>query len=195
MHEKQEIVMTTQKIMTMAGPDALTIGAGRYRLDPERTTVRFRAKKFGLFTVRGTMALASGTFTVTRPLEHSSLHVVLHAGTFHTPMAARDEHVKGASLLDVDRYPTIEFDSTEVVDTAAGWEVRGLLTVHGTVSPAALIVTEVTAEPGYARLAATARVDRRRFGVTRMRAAASSSIDITIDAVASRIGTGDTTRG
>jgi polyisoprenoid-binding protein YceI len=168
---------------------AAVLPAGRYRLDPELTTIGFTAKKFGLFTIRGCLALTQGTFTVTTPVEHSSLHAVLAADTFHTPMAKRDEHVKGPGLLDVTSYPTIQFDSTELIATRTGWEARGLLTVHGTVGPVALAISGASQEGGLVRVTATALVDRRRFGVTGMRAAASSMIGVTIDAVATRIGT------
>jgi polyisoprenoid-binding protein YceI len=164
--------------------DALSIPTGRYRLHPGLSTVAFTAKKFGLFTIRGTMRIESGTFTVAEPLEHSTLHAVVAPGTFTTPMAKRDEHVKSPTLLDVAAYPRIEFDSTEVVrGPDRVWEVRGLLAIHGRVAPAALTVTSASADGALVRVRATARVDRREFGVTAMRAAASSVVNIEIEVV------------
>jgi polyisoprenoid-binding protein YceI len=166
----------------------IALPPGRYRLDPELTSVAFSAKKFGLFTVRGTLGLASGTFTVTAPPELSTLHAVLAADSFTTPMANRDTHVKGKTLLDTAAYPSMEFHSTEIVPMPAGWEVRGLLTVHGRVAPAALTVSSAKMEGGLALVAATARVKRKDFGVTKMRAAASSVIEVHIGAVGTLIG-------
>jgi polyisoprenoid-binding protein YceI len=171
--------------------DATPIPAGCYRLLPELTTVSFTAKKFGVFTVSGTMTLAAGSFTVARPIEQSSLHAVLAADTFRTPMANRDAHVKGHSLLDVATYPTIEFDSTEVVGWPTGWEVRGLLSVHGTVAPVTLTLTAAAAEGSMVRLSAVAQVNRRAFGVTRMRLAASAMVDVAIEAVGVPVGETD----
>jgi polyisoprenoid-binding protein YceI len=161
------------------------IPTGRYRLHPELTTVAFSAKKFGVFTIRGTMQLQSGAFTVARPLERSTLHATLAAWTFTTPMRKRDEHVKSATLLDTATYPTIVFDSTEVARRPDGsWDVRGLLAVHGQVAPATLTISSPTLERGgLVRLEATAEVDRRQFGVTALRAAASSRIQLRIEAV------------
>jgi polyisoprenoid-binding protein YceI len=162
----------------------LPIPTGRYRLHPELSTVAFTARKLGVFTIRGTMRVESGTFTVAGPLEHSTLHAVVAAGSFTTPMAKRDAHVKSPTLLDVATYPKIEFDSTEVVRRPDGtWEVRGLLAVHGQVAPAILTVTSAATEGALVRVCATAQVDRRAFGVTAMRAAASSLVDIVIEAV------------
>jgi polyisoprenoid-binding protein YceI len=99
-------------------------------------------------------------------------------------MAKRDEHVRSPKLLDVATYPKVEFDSTEVVPGPGGtWEVRGLLAVHGQVAPATLTVTSASTEGALVRVRATALVDRRVFGVTAMRAAASSHVTIVIEAV------------
>ena len=142
---------------TAQRPAEIALPPGRYRIHPELTSVSFSAKKFGVFTIRGTMGLASGAFTVTTPLEHSTLHAVLAADTFTTPMTKRDEHVKGSTLLDTATFPYIEFDSTTVVPTPMGWEVNGLLSVHGQVKPAVLAVTEASLEGGLARITARAR--------------------------------------
>lgn len=164
------------------------IPAGRYRLIPEMTTVSFSAKKFGVFTISGTMTLSSGTFTIAPQIEDSSLHAVLAADTFRTPMANRDRHVKGATLLDVATYPTMTFDSTELAPTSAGWAVHGLLAVHGNVTPVVLTVTTASWEGGLARLSGAAQIDRREFGVTGMRLAASARVDIRIEARGAPIG-------
>jgi polyisoprenoid-binding protein YceI len=178
-------IENTGNIRQAAQPHTgLPVPTGRYRLLPELSTVAFTAKKLGVFTIRGTMRVQSGTFTVAAPLEHSTLHAVVAADSFKTPMAKRDEHVKGRTLLDIARFPRIEFDSTEVVPAADGtWEVRGLLSVHGQVAPAVLAVTGTDADGALVRVRATTQVDRRIFGVRAQRAAASSLINVVIEAV------------
>jgi polyisoprenoid-binding protein YceI len=178
--------MTIEENRTTSAP--VDLPTGRYRLDPELTTVAFSARKLGLFTIRGTMRLVSGTFTVARTLDRSTLRAVLAADSFTTPMRRRDEHVKGPTLLDAATYPHVEFDSTEVAAAGDGWEIRGVLAVHGKVAPAVLAVEAASFDHGLARVRARARVDRRDFGVTGQRAAASSLIDIRIEAVGSPVG-------
>ncbi|HWD53530.1 MAG TPA: YceI family protein [Acidimicrobiales bacterium] len=164
------------------------IPTGRYRLHPELTTVAFSAKKLGVFTIRGTMQLASGAFTVASPIEHSTLHAVLAADTFTTPMRQRDEHVKSATLLDVANHPTIEFDSTGVSVGPDGiFAVRGLLSVHGHVEPSVLTVTSSSLEAGLVGFRATTALDRRVFGVTARPWVASARIDVQIEAVGSPV--------
>ena len=173
-------------------PAQVDVPTGRYRLHPELTTVAFSARKLGLFTIGGTMRLVSGTFTVASPLERSTLHAVVATDSFTTPMRKRDEHVKGPKLLDAASYPRLEFDSTEVAAVGGGWEIRGLLALHGTVRPAVLRVHTATFDDGLARVGAEARVDRRDFGVTAQRTAASSLIQVQIEAVGSPVRDGRT---
>jgi polyisoprenoid-binding protein YceI len=180
--------MTIDNARTPAGTTtAVVLVPGRYRLDRSLSAVRFSAQKFGVFTVRGSVGVVSGEFTVAERLEESTLHAVLDAATFRTPMAKRDEHVQGNRLLDVARFPSMEFDSTDIARTAGGWEIRGLLTVHGEMAPVVLTVRSARQEGALVRVDATTRVNRRAFGVTRLRAAASSLIDVTIEAVGAPI--------
>ena len=154
---------------------------GEYQVDPQASVVRFEARKFGLFTIRGTMRLTSGTISIADPIEASAVHAVLAADTFQTPMKKRDEHVKGPRLLDVVQFPIIEFHSTQVARVGSAMEVRGLLTVHGTTRPSALEIVELGCSGGGLRVLAMATVDRREFGVTAMRGAAAPIISLTFE--------------
>lgn len=45
---------------------------------------------------------------------------------------ARDTHLRNADFFNVEEFPTIEFESTKVVDLGAGkLEISGDLTLHG----------------------------------------------------------------
>jgi polyisoprenoid-binding protein YceI len=164
---------------------------GNYRLDPARTSVTFTAKKFGIFTIRGSMDLESGEFTVGQRLEESSLHVVLDAGSFKTPMARRDEHVKSKTFLHTAEFPHIEFGSTEVDRTNQGWQIRGLLSVRGQKAPVVLSVSSVEQRGGLVQVHATAQVNRKELGVTALPPAASTLLDVTIDATGTPVARAD----
>jgi polyisoprenoid-binding protein YceI len=164
-----------------------TLLPGTYRLEPDSTTLHFSARKFGMFTIRGTMKLTRGTFTVADPVERSTVHAILAADTFTTPMAKRDEHVRSYKLLDAISFPAIEFLGTSVTPSPPGWSVLGSLSVHGQQQNVALAISEVNDLGDIIRIAAHTQVDRNDFGVTGMRVAAGPKIDIRIDAVATRI--------
>jgi polyisoprenoid-binding protein YceI len=155
---------------------------GSYRLDPARTSVTFTAKKFGIFTIRGSMDVASGEFTVGRRLEESSLHVVLDAASFKTPMARRDEHVRSKTFLHTAEFPHVELDSTEVVRTTQGWQIQGLLSVRGRKAPVVLTVSSAEQRGGLVLVHATTQVNRREVGVAALAPVASTLLDVTIDA-------------
>lgn len=159
---------------------------GTYRLHPESTTVHFSDRKFGLFTIRGTMRLAEGSITIADPITRSSVRAVLTADTFTTPMAKRDDHVRSEKLLDVARFPTIEFRGERAAESPSGWTVLGTLTVHGQQQDCTLAIDEITERDGTVHVTARARVDRNDFGVTGMKVAAGPYVDIRIHAMASR---------
>jgi polyisoprenoid-binding protein YceI len=163
-----------------------TLLPGTYRLDPESTVVAFSARKFGLFTIRGTMKLREGTFMVTDPISRSTVDAILAAGTFTTPMARRDAHVRSKGLLDTATFPTIEFLGTGVKRSPSGWAVLGTLAVHGQRHDVTLAIEALRQDGDIVHLEAAAQIDRNDFGVTHMRIAAGPKVDIHIDAVATR---------
>lgn len=180
---REEDRMTANQAMR---PMAASIPAGRYRLDPGASSMRFTAKKLGIFTIRGTMQIEQGEFTIGEPLEQSTLKAVISAASFKTPMAKRDEHVKSAVLLDVASFPIIEFRSETVHQVVSGWEVSGPLTVHGRTREVTLLVNDASVEGDRVRFRAQARVNRHDFGVTRLKVVAGSVIDIAIEVVGCR---------
>src|SRR5260370_17786002 len=76
----------------------------------------------------------------------SSVEVVIDASTINTLEAARDTHLKSADFLDVEKYPTINFKSSEI--TLHGDELRleGNLTIHGVNKEVVLKVEIPSAE-------------------------------------------------
>lgn len=160
---------------------------GHYRLDPGSSTLRFSARKFGLFTIRGTLAITDGDFVVTDPPGRTSLRAVVDPASFATPMAKRDEHVKSSKLLDVASFPTMVFESFHMVDGDGGPRAEGELTVHGQTRPVTLRIEQAWEGAGVAHVRASAQVNRLEFGVTALRAAASSIVHIDIEAVATRL--------
>jgi polyisoprenoid-binding protein YceI len=72
------------------------------------------------------------------------------------------ERMIGPDVLDSDRYPQIEFESTKVEQTAAGsLLVTGKLSLHGAVRPISLTVSS---ENG--RYRGTCSLKQRDFGIT-----------------------------
>jgi polyisoprenoid-binding protein YceI len=75
--------------------------------------------------------------------------------------------MQGATVLDVEKYPEISYQSTVVTSRGgAHWEVRGDLTLHGKKQP---VTVEVSLETGHYR--GTASIKQSDFGIEPLRIA------------------------
>lgn len=166
----------------------MTIPAtGEYRIDPARTTVAFGTRHmFGLAPVRGTFRLRGGHIRVTEPLGESAALATIDAASFHTGTAARDKQVTSATYLDAARHPDIVFASTGLRRDGDGWVLDGTLTVRGVPRPVPLQVSELSTVGSVLRVRATARVDRREFGITAGRGITGRRLTLNLDVFAAR---------
>ncbi len=86
-----------------------------WQLDPMHTQVEFAAKHFGMMTVRGRFneVTTSGTVDPARP-EDSSFDVVIDVASLNTHNAQRDNDLRSSYFLELDKYPTITFHTTNI---------------------------------------------------------------------------------
>jgi len=143
-----------------------------YKIDPAHSTAQFVVRHMMITNVRGGFSGVQGTvvYDPEKPTA-SSVEVVIDASTINTLEAARDTHLKSADFLDVEKYPTINFKSSEI--TLHGDELRleGNLTIHGVTKEVVLKVEIPSAETkdpwGNARIgaSATTRIKRSDFGL------------------------------
>lgn len=64
-------------------------------------------------------------------LAASKFDVTIDATTINTGNGMKNTHAKSANWFDVEKYPTIAFTSSAITKTAAGYEAKGNLTMHG----------------------------------------------------------------
>jgi len=90
--------------------------------------------------VQGIFTKVGGTLSFD-PLhvEASAVEVEIEAGSIFTGVDKRDNHLKSADFLDVEKYPTITFKSTRVEPVALdhAW-VHGDLAIRGVTRPIVL---------------------------------------------------------
>jgi polyisoprenoid-binding protein YceI len=155
------------------------VAPGTYRLVPERCTVRFQtAHAFGLGPVHGTFAVQDGVIVVALNYTDSRVTVSLDPASFTTDKPRRDKQIRSKAFLDVQRYPSMFFVSTELSPDLV---VSGTLTAHGTTAPVTLTITSVQAGADGLRCRATARLDRYTFGVTTGRGLIVRYVDVELD--------------
>jgi polyisoprenoid-binding protein YceI len=64
-------------------------------------------------------------------LAGSKMDVSLDVATINTGNGMKNTHAKSAKWFDAEKYPTIKFTSAAITKTAAGYEAKGTLDMHG----------------------------------------------------------------
>ncbi len=113
-----------------------------WKFDPAHTTVSFSARHMMVTTVRGVFAPATGRleFDPENPAA-SYVEAEIDAKTVNTGVEMRDNHLRSADFLEVEKFPTITFKSTKVEVTSDNeGKISGDLTIHGVSRPVTLKV-------------------------------------------------------
>jgi polyisoprenoid-binding protein YceI len=106
--------------------------------------------------------------------ENSSVTVIAPSKSLDTGWGNRDRHLKTSDFFDVEKYPTVTFQSTRLrrSGSGSGFVMEGNLTMHG-VTKAVTVPLDLPAprrspESGWMILTAsgTIKVPRKDFGIT-----------------------------
>ncbi len=115
--------------------------AAKWKVDASHTHVGFSVTH--LFTsVHGRFDGFEGEieFDPENP-EATVVRGTIDARTVNTNRAKRDKHLRSADFFDVEKYPTLRFESTGVSDVSGGrGKLSGNLTIHGVTRPVVLDV-------------------------------------------------------
>src|SRR5919109_2485562 len=112
---------------------------GVWEIDASHSSVGFVARHLMISKVRGGFERFNGLITVGRGPEDSGVQVTIDAASFTSHDDKRDEHVRSADFLDVERFPSLRFRSTGVERTGeAGLLVHGELTIRDVTRPVTL---------------------------------------------------------
>lgn len=143
-----------------------------WKLDPSHTTVEFSAKHLMITTVKGRIADVAGTIVIDEQNpQNSSVEATLNAASLDTRTDQRDQHLRSADFLDVEKYPEIRFRSTRIQGSKESFKLIGDLTIRDVTKPVTLDVEFEgrTRDPwGGERVgfSASGKIDRREFGLT-----------------------------
>jgi polyisoprenoid-binding protein YceI len=145
-----------------------------WKIDPAHTVAEFKVKHMMIANVKGTIKGITGDLTEhTTDASLSSIEATLDVSTLNTGEPQRDGHLKSPDFLELEKYPTITFKSTQVERKGEDeYAVTGDLTIHGVTRPVTLSVegpTPPQKDPwGNVRigLEATTKIDRKDFGLT-----------------------------
>ncbi|HZE08089.1 MAG TPA: YceI family protein [Gemmatimonadaceae bacterium] len=158
--------------MTPATAAAPTAGAKTaWKLDPSHTLVEFSAKHLMITTVKGRFTDVEGTiYTDEKNPEKSTVEATLNAATIDTRTEQRDQHLRSADFLHVEKFPQIKFRSTRIEGEKEHFKLTGDLTIRDVTRPVTLDVSYEgrTKDPwGGERVgfSASGKIDRRDFGL------------------------------
>lgn len=156
--------MTTR---TLTKPEART-----WAIDPAHTRLGFVARHLMASKVRGSFQSFSGTIEVAEDLTQSKVNVSIDTASITTGAEDRDNHLRSGDFFDVEEFPTMTFESTEIKDLGDGkYEVNGDLTIKDVTKPVTLDTTYlgIISDPwgnGKAILEATTKINREEWGLT-----------------------------
>lgn len=150
------------------------VAVSTWSIDPAHSAAHFRTRYMAIVWVRGEFRVSRGKLTWDENnMEELRVEVEIDCSSVYTGVPKRDQHLRSADFLDVERFPSMRFQSTHISrlsdDTAL---VAGDLTIRGVCRRVELRVTEISAATrdaqGNVLLAgsATARVNRKEFGIT-----------------------------
>ena len=102
-----------------------------YTVDYGHTIVEFSIK-FAISRIKGRFTAGKGTIVYDEadPV-NSSITIIFESKSLDTGWGNRDRHLRTSDFFDVEKYPTIEFQSRRLARTNKGWIAEGDLTMHG----------------------------------------------------------------
>ena len=147
-----------------------------WQIDPTHSAIEFAVKHMMFSTVRGRFKDVKGTIEVDEQNpDRSTVNVEIATASIDTGVADRDAHLRSADFFNADQFPTITFRSKRVEgamkNEGDSFRVVGDLTIRGKS-------VEVTLDSLFlgsgkdpwgnvkAGAEATAKIDRREFGLT-----------------------------
>ena len=112
--------------------NASSVWAATYNIDPDHTSITFKIRH--LFSnVTGTFNQFEGKiiYHPDKPEEWKAT-ATIQAESIDTRVPQRDKHLKSKDFFDVEKFPTLTFESTKVTDLAGSTaKLHGNLTIHG----------------------------------------------------------------
>jgi polyisoprenoid-binding protein YceI len=143
---------------------------GVWKIDPTHTAAEFSVRHLMVTKVRGRFSDVSGSVTIADDPLQSKVEAVIKTASITTGDETRDNHLRTADFLEVEKYPAMTFTSTEILPKGSEYIVRGDLTLHGVTKPVELTLefNGVAGDPWggtRAGFSAETEINRRDYGV------------------------------
>src|SRR5258708_15303107 len=145
------------------------LSVGTWAIDPVHSSIGFAVRHLMVSKVRGSFENFSGAIVVAED-GTPSVTAEIAVDSLHTNNEQRDAHVKSADFLEVDKYPTATFRSTNVRANGDNYLVDGEFTLKCVTKPVSLDLEINHVNPGMghgeeAGVEASVVLDRNDFGI------------------------------
>jgi polyisoprenoid-binding protein YceI len=121
---------------------APAIAAESYTIDSTHTIPVFEVKHFGVTTQRGRFDSANGWVTLDFAAHRGSVSLIIDTRSIDIGSPAANRLLTSDSMLDVEHYPTIAFQSERLVfDGDSVVAAEGMLTLVGVTKPISVAVS------------------------------------------------------
>jgi len=156
---------------TVVSPEVMTT---TWSIDPAHSAAQFKVRHMMISNVKGEFTHISGKLELDgTDITKSRVDASIDAATINTGEPQRDVHLKSSEFLDVEKFSTLSFKSTQVGKRRdAQLMVQGDLTIHGVTRQVVFDVEGPSApmkDPwGNTRigLSAITHINRKEFGLT-----------------------------
>ncbi len=128
---------------------ATNVAAAQYKAINQGSSLQFTVQNFG-FDVGGTFKGLQGDITFDPAnLPSAVFDVSLDASTVNTDNSLRDKHLRNDTYFDVQHYPRISFESTEVSGHNGSYKITGKLKIKKTTKVISFPFTATDVSDGY----------------------------------------------
>lgn len=164
-------VQTVLTIATLSFAMPLLAQSTVWQIDPAHSTALFSVRHLGVSNVHGSFGKVSGAVTLNdKDMSKSNVNATIDTASISTDNEARDKDLRSDHFFDTGKFPTMTFQSKQVVGSGGKTQVLGTLTLHGVSKDVTLDVEdsskEVTAMGKQRRgFTATTTINRRDFGL------------------------------
>lgn len=105
--------------------------AEKFSIDADHSKVGFSVMLVGVTDVDGRFSEFSGTIMYDETdLTKSSVTAIIKSASINTGSSFRDKDLKAAPFFDIDKFPTIRFQSTAIRKQGNDYVMAGLLTIR-----------------------------------------------------------------
>ena len=109
----------------------------KWTVDQSHSTIGFAVKHMMVSKVKGQFNSYSADIEAEdlSDLTAAKISFRIDTASINTNLEDRDSHLKSAEFFDVENYPTITFNSTNIIKNGDEYEVTGDLTIKGITKP------------------------------------------------------------